>query len=57
MDEEILERKKELESLIESLINLKNKDCLSKIGQEYLNGLRTAYDTLFPIQMEEDNGN
>ena len=57
MDKEILERKKELESLINSLIQLLNKDCLSRGGQAYLNGLRTAYDTLFPIQMEEDNGN
>ena len=51
MNKEILERKKELESLIHSLTNLKNKDCLSKVGEEYLYGLEKAYNLLFPIQV------
>lgn len=52
MDKKILKRKGELEFLIDSLENLKNKDCLSEIGKEYLKGLQKAYDMIFPITLK-----
>lgn len=52
MDKETLKRKEELEFLIESLENLKNKNCLSEIGKEYLKGLEKAYDMIFPITLK-----
>ena len=54
MEQEILKRKEELEFLIESLVNLRNKDCLSTIGKEYLKGLQRAYDMVFPIQIVDE---
>ncbi len=53
-DQDLLERKKELEFLMQSHINIKKKKGLSEIGVSFLEGLEKAYHILFPIMVQGD---
>lgn len=53
MDQEILKNKKELGWLIDSYDLLKHRCCLSGTGLMYLEGLKVAYDKIFPMEIEE----
>ena len=47
-----MEKKEELEILIESQREAREKGWLSERGLAYLEGLEEAHDILFPIEIE-----
>ena len=46
-----MEKKEELEVLMESQREMKAKDMLSEKGLAHLDGLEEAYNILFPIEI------
>ncbi len=48
-----MNKKEELEILIESQESMEKKGLLSDYGKAQLGGLKQAYDIIFPLQIEE----
>ena len=47
-----MDKRLELETLIHSLSKMRDRDCLSASGLEYLAGLEKAYGILFPNEIK-----
>jgi hypothetical protein len=47
-----MDKKIELETLINSWINMRERGCITEKGEEYLKGLQHAHDILFPTEIQ-----